>query len=105
MAFINLMKATAFKNEVEAGSRRPKYSNSKVQLTREHLLAWKSAIDSALENPEHTFQPTMGIWEHEEGNLSVSLEQRTDGVGGGNGFVQPAQPGPLKGGTDDFDSI
>ena len=89
MAFTKIATLKAFENQVEPNSRRPHYSNSKCRIEKDI--------------PADDY--SMGVWKNDDGTLSISLEKRTDDVGNGSGFVQPAQPGPLKGGTDDFESI
>jgi hypothetical protein len=90
MAFNKIASLKAFANDVEPNSRRPNFSNSKCRIEKDIPAG----------------EYSMGVWQNEDGNLSVSLEQRTDDVGGGDGFVQPAQPGPHKGGiSDDFDTL
>jgi hypothetical protein len=89
MAFTKIASIKLFANDVPPDSRRPKYSNSKVRIEKDIPAGEYSS----------------GCWENEDGNLSISIEERTDDAGG-SGFTQPIQPGPLKGGNShDFDSI
>jgi len=90
MAFNKIASLRLFKNDVDPNSNRPVYSNSK----------WR--VEQAIPAGEYS----VAQWKpNDDGSLSITIEVKTDGVGSGNGFVQPTPPGPLKGGADDFDSI
>jgi len=86
MAFNKIASLRLFKNDVDPNSNRPVYSNSK----------WR--VEQTIPAGEYS----VAQWKpNDDGSLSITIEVKTDGAGGG--FVTPA---PLKGGiSDDFESI